>query len=222
MRSILLVLLFLVPVQLFAQALSVLEKRLEREGFVNVQKVDTSIRVSLMYARSDNFVGKVLYTDLYRAYLLPETAKALAKAQKKLKEERADLSLIVFDATRPMSVQRAMWNAVKGTSMQKYVSNPANGGGLHNYGLAVDVSLCDAKGDTIPMGSVVDYLGKEANTADEALRCQKGTLSKEAYENRRLLRKVMTEAGFKVLAGEWWHFNFKTRAEAKRSYKVVK
>jgi len=36
---------------------------------------------------------------------------------------------------RPMSVQKKMWNVVKGTPKYKYVSNPNRGGGLHNYGL---------------------------------------------------------------------------------------
>ena len=31
----------------------------------------------------------------------------------------------------------------------------------------------------------------------------------------------MREAGFKTLRSEWWHFNFKSRAEAKASYQPV-
>ena len=32
----------------------------------------------------------------------------------------------------------------------------------------------------------------------------------------------MAAAGYKVLNTEWWHFNFKSRAEAKANYKVIK
>ena len=32
----------------------------------------------------------------------------------------------------------------KGTSKYRYVSNPNRGGGLHNYGLAVDISIQDS------------------------------------------------------------------------------
>ena len=70
--------------------------------------------------------------------MLPQCAAALKKAQAELRQIRPDLSLIIFDATRPMSVQQTMWNAVKNTNHSFYVSNPANGGGMHNYGMAVD------------------------------------------------------------------------------------
>jgi hypothetical protein len=33
---------------------------------------------------------------------------------------------------------------------------------------------------------------------------------------------VMQHAGFKPLRTEWWHFNFRTRAQAKQFFKVVK
>ncbi|WP_289760854.1 hypothetical protein [uncultured Duncaniella sp.] len=61
--------------------------------------------------------------------------------------------LLVKDAARPMSVQRRMFNAVKGTSKANYVANPAKGGGLHNYGLAVDVTIEDAQGNELDMGT---------------------------------------------------------------------
>lgn len=198
-----------------------LERQLEKKGLVDVCQLDSTIQVRLMYARPDNFVGKVLYRELNRAYLLPETARALVKAQQALKRLHPDYSLCVYDATRPMSVQQQMWNTVAGTSRKNYVSNPANGGGLHNYGLAVDVSIVDARGDSIPMGTRVDHLGKEAHIDDEAQRVASGKLSREAYGNRLLLRRVMREAGFRTLRSEWWHFNFKSRAEAKASYRPI-
>ena len=34
---------------------------------------------------------------------------------------------------------------------------------MHNYGLAVDVSIADEKGNPLPMGTKVDHLGKEAH-----------------------------------------------------------
>lgn len=188
---------------------------MKQQGYVNVQDEDPSIKVSLMYSRPDNFTGKVLYKDLKEAFLHPQAAKALAKAQKELKRLRPDLSLIIFDAARPMSIQQQMWNVVKGTPKNIYVSNPANGGGLHNYGFAVDVSICDEKGDTIPMGTLVDYMGKAAHPEYESYMLSRGKISKEAINNRKLLRKAMSAGGFRVLKTEWWHFNLKTRAQVK-------
>lgn len=66
---------------------------MERSGFVDVRSMDSTIRVSLMYARADNFTGRVLYTDLHEAYLHPKAARALAKAQKILKASHPELSL---------------------------------------------------------------------------------------------------------------------------------
>lgn len=38
---------------------------------VDIQQIDPTIKVSLMYSRADNFTGRVLYTDLHHAYLHP-------------------------------------------------------------------------------------------------------------------------------------------------------
>ena len=93
-----------------------------------------------MYTRADNFTGTLLYEDLKEAYLHPDAMKSLKRAQRLLKEQYPGYSLIVYDAARPLSVQQKMWDVVKGTSKYIYVSNPSRGGGLHNYGLAVDIS----------------------------------------------------------------------------------
>jgi D-alanyl-D-alanine dipeptidase len=215
MRKTIITLLVALPLCLTAQTKSATEQRIEAQGFVNVKDADPSIKVSLMYTRPDNFTGKVLYTDLKEAYLHPLAAEALKKAQAELKRRRPELSLIVYDATRPMSVQQKMWDVVKGTSKSIYVSNPANGGGLHNYGFAVDVSICNEKGDTIPMGTIIDHLGREAQPKLEAEMLSRGVISQKAVANRRLLREVMAAGGYKVLNTEWWHFNFKTRKQVK-------
>lgn len=199
----------------WAQQPSKTAQSMKAQGFVDIQEVDPSIRVSLMYTRPDNFTGKVLYTDLREAYLHPQAAEALKKAQAELKKTHPEWSLIVYDAARPMSVQQKMWDVVKGTSKRIYVSNPANGGGLHNYGFAVDVSICDEKGDTIPMGTIIDHLGREAHPELEADMVRRGVISQESVENRKLLRRVMAVGGYKVLKTEWWHFNWKTRKQVK-------
>ena len=99
------------------------------------------------------FTGTLLYEDLKEAYLHPDAMKSLKRAQRLLKEQYPGYSLIVYDAARPLSVQQKMWNVVKGTSKYIYVSNPSRGGGLHNYGLAVDISILDDKGTPLPMGT---------------------------------------------------------------------
>ncbi len=221
-KNLIALLMFFVPAVLPAQQ-SATARRMAAQGLVDILSVDSTIQVSLMYSRADNFTGKVLYTDLREAYLHPKAAAALAKAQKALKKIRPELSLKVYDATRPMSVQQKMWNTVVGTKQQNYVSNPRNGGGMHNYGLAVDVTLCKAAtGDTLDMGTKVDFLGPYAHIDNEVSLVERKVITPQAKKNRELLRKVMTEAGFKPLKTEWWHFNLVSRAEAKAHYKAVR
>lgn len=208
-----------VPVE--AQMLSADARRMAAKGLKNVADEAPEVRISLMYTRADNFTGRVLYTSLREAYLHPITMKALKKADERLRQLRPDLRLMVMDATRPMSVQQKMWDAVKNTNQKIYVSNPKNGGGLHNYGLAVDLTLCDLNGDTLAMGVKIDNMTSLSHIDKEDLLLKQGKISREAYDNRRLLREVMRYAGFKPLRTEWWHFNIRTRAQAKQYFKVV-
>ena len=205
-----------------AQPLSADARRMAAQGLKNIADELPEVRISLMYTRADNFTGKVLYDNLKEAYLHPITMEALRKADKRLRELRPDLRLMVMDATRPMSVQQKMWDAVKNTNHSFYVSNPRNGGGLHNYGLAVDLTLCDLNGDTLTMGVKIDNMTSLSHIDKEDLLLKQGKISREAYDNRRLLREVMRYAGFKALRTEWWHFNIRTRAQAKRYFKVVR
>ena len=192
------------------------------QGMVNIHDIDTTIRVSLMYSRPDNFTGKILYDDLREGYLHPKAAKALAKAEQKLLQLRPELRLIIFDATRPMSIQQKMWDVVKNTPKSFYVSNPSRGGGMHNYGMAVDISICKVNGDTIPMGATVDFMGDLSHIDREETLVAQGRITQEARDNRRLLREVMAAGGFMPLRTEWWHFNLCSRKEAKLHYQVIK
>lgn len=214
--------MFFAPCAVMAQKISRTAQTMIAQGMVDVQETDRSIQVSLMYARSDNFTGTVLYDDLRNAYLHPKAAAALAKAQKRLKQLRPDLSLKIYDAARPMSIQQKMYDKVKGTPKYFYVSNPKNGGGLHNYGMAVDITLCRLNGDTIPMGTKVDHMSRLSHITDEDNLVRQGRISREARANRYLLREVMRYAGFTPLSTEWWHFNFISRATARKYYKVIK
>lgn len=191
------------------------------KGLVNIKEKDSTIIVDLMYAKPDNFVGERMY-NFSEAYLHPKAAEAVKKANRILQAEHPDLRLIIYDAARPMRVQQKMWNKVKGTTQQNYVSNPANGGGLHNYGLAVDVSIADCNGDTLPMGTLVDALTPISHIDKEQELVRSKKITTEAASNRALLRNVMKKAGFKPLRSEWWHFNYTTRADARKNYKVIR
>ena len=198
-----------------------LEETFVERGYVDVATLSPDIMVSLMYARDDNFTGKVLYDGLDKAWLHPDAAKAVADAQRRLSALRPGYRLLIKDAARPMSVQRRMFNAVKGTSKANYVANPAKGGGLHNYGVAVDITIADADGKELDMGTQVDHLGVEANIDREAELVRRGVMTENARQNRLLLRRVMKEAGFSTIRTEWWHFNLVSKARAREKYRLL-
>ena len=200
-----------------------IEKELERIGLQNVAEEIPGIEVYMVYATPYNFMGRVLYEGLDEAYLVPEAIEKLRKANELLRKRRLDLHLVVYDAARPRSIQQQMWNVVKNTELQEFVANPnKSGGGPHNYGMAVDVTLVDCTGHPIPMGSEYDYFGDRARVDLESQLIEKGEISERELKNRQLLRDIMTEAGWLTIPSEWWHFNAIPLAEACKRLSVIK
>lgn len=183
------------------------ERQLLALGLVDIQEMSPSIDVHLVYATPFNFVGKQLYFDLTHAFMLPKTASMLLEAEKLLKKQRPDLSFRIYDAARPLSVQRDMWKIVAGTDLEEFVADPTKAQGKHNYGVAVDLTLIDCTGNPLPMGSEYDYFGDASRTNLEADLLSSGRITQRELDNRLLLRHVMTEAGFLIYEAEWWHFN---------------
>ncbi|MFA7116677.1 MAG: M15 family metallopeptidase [Bacteroidales bacterium] len=202
--------------------ISPMEKELQDMGLVNIQDIDSTIDVQIVYATCHNFMGKKLYKDLDKAYLLPEVAQKLKKAHQILRKMRPDVHFVVYDAARPVQIQQAMWDMVKGTYMDGYVANPAHARGMHNYGVAVDLTLVDCTGHPLPMGSTYDYFGKEAHSNHEAELLKNHRITKVELENRLLLRKVMVQAGFDTITSEWWHFNGFDSSTVPDKYPLIK
>ena len=205
------------------QSKSNIEKHLEEIGLQSVAEEIPGVEVYMVYATPYNFMGRVLYDGLDEAYLVPEAIEKLRKANELLRKKRMDLHLIVYDAARPRSIQEQMWKVVANTELQSFVANPyKRGGGPHNYGIAVDVTLVDCTGHPIPMGSEYDYFGDRSRTDIEDKLLEKGEITRRELENRLLLREIMTEAGWRVDPGEWWHFNAMPLAEASQKLTVIK
>lgn len=181
------------------------DARMRQAELVDVQQMDTTLRVQLMYSTKDNFMQRDVYGDLDRAYLLPHFARKVVRAQALLCKKRPGWRLLVCDAARPISVQRTMYKLVEGTPNQVYVAN-GDRGGRHNYGVAVDVTLLDAKGNPADMGTPVDFFGDEAHTGNEPALVAAGKITSEAAGNRWLLKSVMKEAGLIPYRREWWHY----------------
>ena len=201
-----------------------LEKRLMDQGLVNVEEAVPGIKVELKYSTTDNFFGEDVYGDLTNAYLQPEVAEQLKKAQNLLKETHPDYTLLVYDGVRPSSVQQILWDKLDKPDSLKplYVADPKKGS-LHNFGVAVDLTIYDTQADsTLDMGTGYDYFGYPAYPDREKQMLDEGKLTKAQIANREVLRKVMTASGFTGIGSEWWHFNAFSRKEAGEKFKMIK
>ena len=192
----------------------------QTQNLVNILDVDSTIFVNLKYATTDNFTGMILYDDFDEAYLQPDVAQMLAEAHRYLKTLHPGLQLLVYDAARPLSTQRKMWEFVKDTQYSRYVAHPDHLS-LHNFGAAIDATLADTLGQPLDMGTPFDHFGRAAGISDEQGLIGQGLLNRQQVENRQLLRQVMRHAGFHSISGEWWHFNACSLEEAKKRYAVI-
>ncbi len=203
--------------------LTELEKTLIAQGLVDIETVIPGIRVELKYSTTDNFFGKDVYGDHVRCYLQPEVAEMLKKAQESLQKDHPNLTLLVYDGVRPLSVQQILWDDLDKPDSIKplYVADPKIGG-LHNYGVAVDLTVFDMeKGEPLDMGTAYDYFGYPAYPDREKQMLAEGKITKAHISNREILRKVMIGAGFTGIGSEWWHFNAFSRKQAGEKFELV-
>jgi D-alanyl-D-alanine dipeptidase len=201
-------------------SLSSFEKDLIARGLVDIQQLDSTIKVDLKYARSDNFMKINVYGDFNKGYLQQDPARKLVLAGKFLKKIRPDLSLLVVDALRPLHVQQKMWGLLQGTPMQRYVANPRFGS-MHNYGCAVDITIVDQNGTRLDMGTPMDLFGRLSEVRLENKHLKQGKLTIEHIRNRKLLRQVMISAGFNPIPIEWWHFEAFEKDYIRKTYSII-
>lgn len=162
--------------------------------FVNIKDYSEDFAYDMKYATDDNFLKAKVY-DCAQCFLRFKTVQALIAANHSFQE--LGFKIKIFDCYRPLSVQKKMWQIVPNPS---YVANPAKGS-IHNRGGAVDISLVDENGVEVDFGTDFDFFGKEASHSYKKL-------SKKIRKNRKFLRKIMEENGFKALESEWWHYNY--------------
>ena len=161
---------------------------------VRLQVIIPELILDLVYATPRNFTGQPVYPAGAGAYLCARPAERLKRVQKRLQKQR--LQLKVFDAYRPLSVQKIFWTFLP---HPLYVADQRIGS-CHNRGAALDVTLVDAQGQELPMPSGFDDFTERAHQdfepSDSALA-----------RNRALLREAMEQEGFIPYANEWWHFD---------------
>ncbi len=203
---------------------SELEQKIIDAGLVDVEVVVPGIFVDLKYSTTDNFFGKDVYGDMTRCYVQPEVAEMLKKAHQKLKEEYPNLTFLVYDGVRPQSVQQVLWDELDKPDSVKplYVADPKVGG-LHNFGVALDLTLAyQESGKALDMGTPFDFFGYPAYPEREAQMLLEGNITKENIINREILRMAMSHGGFTGIGSEWWHFNAFSRKVAGEKFEMVK
>ncbi len=175
------------------------------------------IAIDLRYAGTNNFDGRVLYRGIDCAWLRVEAAKGLETSASWLAAHHPSTRLLVLDALRPQRVQEAIWRDVQGTPAQLYFADPARGS-IHSYGMAVDVTLQDAQGRELDMGSGFDEMSLRSHPALEAEQLAAGGIAQHHIDARDVLRAAMHHGGFRGIPTEWWHFNHGDAARVRREF----
>lgn len=163
------------------------------ERLVDVAKLDSTIVIDLKYATTDNFLGKKVY-PIVRCLLRKSVAERLIRVQKRLQQQ--DLGLKIWDAYRPLSVQKMFWEFCPDP---RYVAPPSKGS-RHNRGAAVDVTLVDSLGNELEMPTKFDDFSPRAAPTYN-------NVSPKVRKNRQILIDAMSAEGFRGISSEWWHFD---------------
>lgn len=201
-------------------ALEALDHRLTQAGLVDVQSLDPELQVALRLASADNVLGEAVYGSLRACYLQRAAAEKLVAAARALRRRQPNLRLRLADCLRPRDVQRRMWALVVGTARQPYVADPAFGS-MHNYGVAVDVTLADVEGREVDMGSPLHHFGDLSQPRYEDRLLAARRLAPAQVSSRRLLREVMHAAGFRGISNEWWHFDALDKRVARQTLPII-
>ncbi len=148
------------------------------------------------------FTGGSIYVRAQVACLLANAAEIVNKYDRKLH---------VVYGYRPLSVQRKLFAEQKARLASHYydaaklmeathriIAVPEVAG--HPAGAAVDLTLTQA-GQPCDMGTSLWDFRENSFTFSPFV-------SRTAWENRQLLRRVMMQVGFAPFDGEWWHFSY--------------
>lgn len=201
--------------------INLVEKKLQDMGLINIQDSISEILVDLRYAGTDNFLGINFYGELNNAFMQPACYYKLKSAYEILQNNKPGYTFLIYDAVRSIQAQQLMWDSLKVPANKKfwYVADPAKGS-IHNYGMAVDLTLVDDNGLILDMGTEFDYFGELAFPNKTEYFYKTGELNEEQYLNRNLLINIMEKAGFTVSKTEWWHYNATSLQNAKEKYTI--
>ncbi|MFJ6650996.1 M15 family metallopeptidase [Streptomyces sp. NPDC091290] len=152
------------------------------------------------------------------AYLREGVLGRLIEAQAKLPQ---GLRLLFVEGYRPPSLQREYFEEYAGrlraahldwsaeqihSAASRYVSPPDIA--PHSAGAAVDLTLADADGNELDLGT---RMNADPEESEGACYTHAANISEEARVNRKLLGTALTAAGLVNYPTEWWHWSFGDR-----------
>ena len=149
---------------------------------------------------------------LTEALVHPKLYDCLMQLEQQLAERQ--LILVIYDAFRPLAVQKFMYEFAP-TYLKPYIApppQPESKRGFHPRGVAIDCYLTDLKGKMLAFPTEPDafYSGyeKDPNYPNYLKKCHRDyngfDITKEQKANRALLEEMMKSVGLEGLA----HFLF--------------
>jgi zinc D-Ala-D-Ala dipeptidase len=159
---------------------------------VEITEREHGVSIALAYATPRNITGAPVYRQAI-CYLNDEAARLLERAVALARP--LGLRLKIFDALRPSEAQWTLWNAKPDPD---FLADPRRGS-PHSRGAAVDLTLIDAAGVALDMGTEFDAFTTLSHHASLAVGAA-------AQRNRLLLLGLMTAAGWDFYRNEWWHY----------------
>jgi D-alanyl-D-alanine dipeptidase len=188
--------IFILPALSFAEDSDSAGSR-AREPMVDVAKAVPQVVIELRYATDRNLAKSAIYPKNARCFVRQGVAERLIKARQWLNANSPKgTHLKIWDAWRPGWAQEQLWKVMPN---KEFVADPHRGHSLHTWGVAVDVTLCDADGRDLRMPTDFDVMSPNARTYYTGS-------DPEIKRNLRWLQSAMTIGGFQVLQDEWWHF----------------
>ena len=175
------------------------------------------IQSKLLYATKNNSFYKDMYSTfgIKEALVRPELHEKLMLLEPLLESQK--LILVIYDAFRPLEVQKFMHENAP-DYIKPYIAPPPKSDskrGFHPRGVAIDCYLTDLRGNILDFPTKPDafYPGyeKDPNYPLYLKKCHRDydgpDITEEQKNNRILLEKIMTSIDLEGLPHEWWHFN---------------
>lgn len=177
------------------------------EQLVRLCDVAPGVEEDMRYSTANNFTGAPVdgYPPHSACTLTREAAEAVGRAHDSLRALGYG-GLKVFDCYRP---ERAVGGFVAWAERDPsravlfergYVARQRS---AHSRGSTVDLTVVDAAGRELDMGTQFDEFSAASHPASRAV-------SPEARRNRRLLADAMGAASFDGIREEWWHFTLRS------------